>query len=280
MMAEYEGAESQDMHIDATTGYDDQMNNLSGGGFQDGSLADGTGRGDPGRVDPELERLRTENQRLAERTRILEDFEQNPESVIRDAASRLGLDLVPRQGDRRQQGSANQPNSEFLSSLRDNLPPEMQFMADALGQAVWAATQSTLKPLQEQQTNEQMRSRNMERDAIVAEMDSSHPGWRDSLGEMEGLFNFLRDAASGGTMKHPKYGSLQEMLYKLVNGDSQATRTAVNRMRNAAQNASSVSTGGQEGGFDIQKQLNNAKSRQERFKIAFRQALAENGVGR
>jgi hypothetical protein len=249
---------------------------------QDSRLGDGSGRGDPGLTNRELDDLRRENYRLQERARVLDDFEQNPEKVLRDAATRLGLDLVPRSqqsGSRQGEQPGEAPTAEFMNRLRSKLGPEMDFMADALGEALWDVTQSTLKPIREQQTSERMRSHQMERDAIVAEMDSQAPGWRDSLGEMEGLFNFIRDAANGGTMKHPKYGSLQNMLYRLVSNDRGATRNAATRMRSAAQmGASSISNGQSSPGLDIEKQMNNAKSRQDRFKIAFRQALKEHGV--
>ena len=243
--------------------------------------SDVAGRGDPGRVNAEFEQLQQENRRLQERARILDQFEQNPESVLRDVASRMGLELVQRGNNTPQnqsQGQDNRPPREFLDSLTQGLPEEMQFMSDALGQATWNALQSTLKPLQEQQTQERMRQYTNERDSIVAEMDRSHPNWRDSVGEMEGLFNFIKEAGSGGSMRHPKYGSLQSVLYRLVSGDSQAVTTAATRMRNAARQASSVSTGGQDSGTNVQQQMRNAKSREERMRIAFRDALAANGV--
>jgi len=248
------------------------------GDFTDGSRANGTGRGDPG-IDPtEHASLRAERDRLAERARILDDFERDPERIIRDVASRMGLDLVPRGSGNQDQNGHGQPPREFVEQISRSLSPEYAFLADELAKGMWTANQEGLKPIREQQASERMRERTRERDAVVSEMDQKYPAWRQALPDMEAMYNFIRESADNGSMKHPKYGSLQECLYKLVTGDSRATRTAVERMRGAAQNASSSSEGGRDQGADIFKQMRNTKDRTERFKMAWNQALHEHGV--
>lgn len=250
-----------------------------GGDFADGSTATGAGRGDPG-VDPsEFERLRTENERLSERARVLDDFERDPQRVIRDVANRMGLDLVPKQGQGQQQSRKEKPPQEYVDRISENLPPEMQFMAESLAQASWVANQESLRPYQEQQTQERMRQRQQEIDAIAADMDSKHPSWRRSLTDMEQLYNFLSESANGGPMRHPRFGSVQEALYKLVSGGNTGERRAAERQREAARHASSVGENGQNTGEpDIQTLIGKEKDQQKRWRMAFNNALSEHGA--
>jgi hypothetical protein len=242
-------------------------------------MANGMGRGDPG-IEYKYNEVVRERDQLRERARMLDEFERDPETVIKNVANRMGLDLVPRNG--RQQGqnpsTYGQPTREFIERISQSLPPEMSFLAEGLAQGMWVANQEALRPLQEQQASERMRSRTRERDSIVADMDSKYPGWRDVLPEMEQVYQFLRESDTG-SMSHPKYGSLQELLYRLVTGDNrQATRNAVNRMRAAPGNRTSLSDGGQEAGGDFRQLLSKEKDRSKKFLMAWRQSLRENGV--
>ena len=250
------------------------------GDFADGSTANGTGRGDPG-IEHKYNEVLRERDQLRERARMLDDFERDPESVIKSVANRMGLDLVPRNG--RSQGQSpqtqyGQPTREFIDRISQSLPPEMAFLAEGLAQGMWTANQEALRPLHEQQASERMRNRTQERDSIVADMDNKYPGWRDVLSEMEQIYQFVRESETG-SMKHPKYGSLQELLYKLVTGDNrQATRNAVNRMRSAPGNRTSLSDGGQDTGADFRQMLSKEKDPHRKFVMAFRDALREHGV--
>ena len=250
------------------------------GDFTDGSVANGTGRGDPG-IEQKYNEVLRERDQLRERTRALDDLERDPESFMKNVANRMGLDLVPRNG--RPQGQAQQPQygqptREFTDVISRSLPPEMEFLAEGLARGMWASNQEALRPLQEQQASERIRSRTQERDGIVADMDSKYPGWRDVLNELEAMYQFVRESETG-SMKHPKYGSLQELLYKLVTGDNrQATRSAVNRMRSAAGNRTSLSDGGQDTGTDFRHMLSKEKDPHRKITMAWREALREHGV--
>lgn len=272
MAEEYASDESYDVADDSL-----DLRGDDAGDFNDGSVATGTGRGDPG-IDPtEYQNLRAERDRLADRARILDDFERNPEKTLRDVATRMGLDLVPKGSNVQASNEPGQPPREFVNKISRSIPPEYQFLADALASAAWTANQESLRPLYEQQADDRLRSRNQDRSAAVADMDAKYPNWRSSLGDMEELYSFIREAETG-SMRHPKFGSLQELLYRLATGDKDATQRATNRMRNAAVNASSRSEGGRESGTDIQALLKNAKTRSERFKLAWNDSLVQHGV--
>jgi hypothetical protein len=271
--------EIYDDHYDVDDDDDSSGTLDARGDFADGSSANGMGRGDPG-FEQKYNDVVRERDQLRERTRMLDDFERDPETVIKNVANRMGLDLVPRNGRQQSQSQTpnGQPSREFIDRISQSLPPEMEFLAEGLANGMWAANQEALRPLQEQQASERMRSRTQERDSIVADMDTKYPGWRDVLGEMEQIYQFMRESDTG-SMKHPKYGSLQELLYKLVTGDNrQATRNAVNRMRSAPGNRTSLSDGGQDTGADFRQMLSKEKDRSRKFSMAFRQALSEHGV--
>lgn len=231
-------------------------------------------------VDPnEFARLQADNERLSQRAALLDQFEANPEATLRDAAKRLGMQLVPTQSDNatQDQSSVSEPPQSFVDSISRNLDPAMQFMAPALAKATWAANQEAQKPFREAQQQRDTEARNAERNQIAAEMDAAHPNWRNSLGEMEERFTFIQQAVNGGPMRHPKFGTLQEMLFSLATGSKSATTEAASRMREAAQNATSTSGSETTSRVDVTKQIGEAKSAQEKFDIAFKAALAEHG---
>lgn len=223
-----------------------------------------------------VEQLRTQNEQLQQRAQLLDQFEANPERVIRDVANRLGFEL-------RAQGSSNNdeelddPPRHVVESISQKLPQEMQFMAESLAKASWAANQAALRPLQEQQAQDRSKAIIQERDTIAAELDARNPTWRTHLPEMEQRFEFLKQAINGGSMRHPKFGTLQEMLLELTTGASSANATAARRMRDAAQNTTSNSSHQGPRGADVRRQINEAKSTQDKFKIAFKAAIAEHG---
>jgi len=250
-----------------------------------GAGADGApsgGEGEPqdtpaANTPEEFATLQAENARLAQRAQLLDDFERNPESVLRDVAGRLGMELTPRQANNEPSAQDSTPPKELVDSISQSLPPEMQFMADALAKATHTANQAALRPFQQQQAQTAEQQRMAERDAIAAEMDSLHPTWKQSLTDMEERYNFLKTAVNGGSMRHPKFGTLQEMLFQLATGSKDAATTAAARMRDAAQNATSQSDNQAPAAVDIQKQIADAKSSDDKFTIAFKAAMAEHG---
>jgi len=247
-----------------------------GGDFNDGTMASGVGRGDPGR-DEDFQKLQAENERLTERGRILDRFEQDPEGVLRDTASRLGMELVPR-GQQSSAPDQDKPPAEFLAKLGQRLPDDWKFLGDVLGPALWDSVQEHVKPLQEQQTQQQRSATQGEVTRVEAEMDAKHPDWRTHERSMNDLYKWLQAPGQHGGLNHPKFGSVYEAMYKLATGNTAATRQAASRMRDAAQNATSVSDGANGMAPDVDRQMSNAKSRSERYRVAFRAALAENGV--
>ena len=256
---------SQNRMID-DAGSDDDDNSSTGAQTDDNSTL--------------IEDLQAEVAWLRERTQLIDQFEADPQGVLQGVAERLGMSLAPSQGNNNatQDQANSSPPQSFVDNISRNLPPEMQFMAPSIAQATWIANQETLRPFQQQQENTLRQQSIRERDQIAAEMDASHPEWRQSIGEMEEWHNFVRDAVNGGSMRHPKFGTLQEVLFKLATGNKSAVTTAASRMRDAANNATSTSSNQSPSPVDVQKQIAEAKTPNDKFDIAFRAAMAEHNA--
>ena len=238
--------------------------------------------------DDRIQQLTTENEdlqaqigELQERQQLLDTFERDPEGTLRHVAERLGMELMPRGGTNGT--GADQANDDppqrFVDAISRNLPPEMQFMTNSIAKASWVANREAQRPFQEQLQAERNHQRMQERNAISAEMNAKHPGWDSdkSLGEMAELLNFLAGANNGGPMRHPKFGTAQELLFNLIAGEGNAVRAAAERMRDAAQNATSESSNQGPSPLDVAKQIAGATSRSDKLTIALRAAMAEHG---
>lgn len=229
--------------------------------------------------DPELtaqlEQAQAEIARLQERTQIVDQFERDPEGVLRNVAARLDREIVPRgQGQTQSQDDVADPPRDFVESIRKNLSPEFQFMADEIARAQWIGTQRAIQPLQQQQEQARLQQVDREKQAIFAEMNSAHPGWETARTAMEDLYEFIGQAANGGALRHPKYGSVHELMYKLVSGDQRAVTDAARRMATAARNQTNES-GTAPTQPDVSQLIAQAKNTGDKWKIAFDAAMSE-----
>jgi hypothetical protein len=229
--------------------------------------------------DPELtsqlEEAQAEIARLTERTQIVDQFERDPEGVMRDVLNRMGYDMSPRGQAQTQNTTSNvQPPQEFVESIRSNLSPDVQFMAEDLARASWIATQGAIQPLQQQQDSARQQQVDRERQEILAELGSTHPGWETAKSDMEGLYAFLQQAVNGGPLRHPKYGTVHEMMYKLATGEQRAATDAARRMATVARNRTNESntTPSQP---SVEQMISQAKSGADKWKIAFDAAMRE-----
>lgn len=234
----------------------------------------------------ELTTLRQERDRLAQRASLVDQFEQNPEQTIRNIVKQMGMEIVdPRGGGGQGAGTtapaANIPQA-FTDKIKASLGADYEFLAPQMATAMWEATQSAIEPVQQRQQAESERQRATERDAIVSEMDKKYPGWKDPqvLSEMEEVYRFLYSSAQGGgSMRHAKHGSVQELLYKLATGKNAARADVLSEMSNATRNGTSSSTSdASTTDMDVQKQIKSAKSESQKWLIALRRAAADNGV--
>ena len=174
------------------------------------------------------------------------------------------------------QQQSGQPDPQLVETLKANLPPELQWMAESQAPAIQHAVQAMLAPLAQQlvQTQQTTQKQVAERewDTLAEELSGVAPGWEEHETEMTELFDFLQSPS----MKHPKFGSKHQILYDLVTKNAASTAQVAKRFNAAAKNrpGSSVSTGRTVP--NIQEQIRKAKTNQDAFKLAA-QAAGFNG---
>ena len=199
-------------------------------------------------------------------------------------AARNGFSLAPVGAGQGQQPQAQQQafqrqgqaDPRLIETIKANLPPELQWMAEAQAPALQQAVQQMLAPLAQQlvQAQQQATRQVMERewDDLAGQLSDVAPGWEEHENEMIELLEFLR----GTTMKHSKYGSKHALLYNLVTGNAAATAQVTRRMQQAATNrpSSGMTTGRTTS--NLADRIRNAKNSTDAFKLA---AQAAEGRG-
>ncbi len=226
-----------------------------------------------GPTPEELAQLRSQAQ-------IVQRFNSDPafaRQILLERAQQLGLQLMPpRDEPARPQG----PPADYIETVRASLSPELQFLAPQIAGATWTATQSAIEPVRQQQQAQQRQQRESGYQAMARDLSAETPGWEKYEDSMLEILGFLRGVVEGtGSMTHPKYGSALKVLYRLASGDAAATAQAGRRMQQALRSGTRTSTGGGRGqGPDVQTMLDKATTDQQRWQIAYRQALREHGV--
>lgn len=111
---------------------------------------------------------------------------------------------------------------------------------------------------------------------MATSLSESMPGWEEHEDAMLERLNFLRNAISGnGPMVHPRYGSVLEMLYRWTTGEARATAEAGRRMQQALQSRTTTGSGTRGARPNVTDQIGKTSDDQEKWRIAFRDALAQ-----
>lgn len=176
-----------------------------------------------------------------QKAELVDRFNTDP-SIRRQIFQQYQAELAALQGQTptgpgTQTPAAGAPPAEFVKAFRDNLPPELQWMAESQAKSVWAAQQMAMAPYVQQLQNQQVNTRASEWDQMAEQMP---PGWEEHEDEMAEVLDFLESPS----FKHPVYGNKLQLLYRLVTGDATAATQAIERMGAAAQNRM-VGRGGQ-----------------------------------
>lgn len=217
---------------------------------------------------------------LEEKATLVDRFysdEAYRREFVKQEAQRLGL-LTPKEAEKAMPSpSTAQPSqvpASFLAAYKANLPPELQWMAEATAGAQYAAMQEAMKPLFEERTREASTKREQEYDTLATKLSETAPGWEQYEKDMNGLHEFLRSPA----LTHPQYGDKLTLLYKLATGEGRATAEAAARMGKAVQNKTTSSQQGRKVQPNITEQVRKAKSTREAFAIAAKAAAEEMGM--
>jgi hypothetical protein len=120
--------------------------------------------------------------------------------------------------------------------LTAKLGPDLAFLAPALAPAiehvVAQQTRAAVQPLEQRAAAQTQAQRQTQEDALLAELDTEHPGWEEQYGaQMKELDAFL----ASDRLTHPTFGSKYQVYLKLLD-PSAAKVAAIRGMQQAGRN--------------------------------------------
>lgn len=177
--------------------------------------------------------------RAAEVDRFYNDQAFAQQAVLQ-WASQNGYTITPPGGQQQQQQPQQAEVPAYLiEAFKNNLAPELQWLAEPQAKAMWTAMQGMLQPvlsrqeeaakLEQQRT---MQARETEWQKHAETLAETAPGWEDHEDVMGELFDFLK----GDELHHPTYGSKLQMLYDLATARAASLKQAQQRVANAGKN--------------------------------------------
>lgn len=164
---------------------------------------------------------------------LVERFNADPEfarQTIVQRAQQLGLNVAGGQAGATSTQSTAPP--QLVEAVRQNLQPELQWMAPALAATQWAGMQLALQPLQQQQAETVRSTRDQQFDQLAEQLSERSPGWEQHEDDMDEMLAFFKS----DRMTDRRFGSKLELLYRLVTGSGAATAEAARRMAQAGKN--------------------------------------------
>lgn len=176
---------------------------------------------------------------IREKAEVVDRFYQDPafaQQTLQAWAQQNGYQIVPANGQARtSQGTQAQGDvpAYLVDAFKQNLAPELQWMAEPQAKAMWASMQGMLAPVFQQQQQQSVQQRQVEWDKHAQELANVAPGWEEQEDAMGELFDFLSDRSA---LSHPKYGSKLQMLYDLATAKAASLKQATQRVSNAGKN--------------------------------------------
>lgn len=236
----------------------------------------------PEEIKPHWKRMHRAYTKALEQTKgrkpdldMLDRFRSEPEfaaSVIRQEAARLGITLPLASG---QPGGAapsgERPPAQLVEAIRANLPPELQWMAEAQAAAYWAANKLTLAPLMQRTQASDKAQREAQFDDLAEQLSAEMPGWEEHEDEISELLDFLQSDA----MTHRTFGSKLKLLAQMVMGNGAAVSEAARRMSEAGRNRTATGQPGRATTDNFTDRIRKAPTDQEAWKLAADAALQE-----
>lgn len=162
-------------------------------------------------------------------------------------------------------GASNVP-PQYVEAVRAGLPTELQWMADSIASATFAANQAMMKPIQENAQQQSRVQREREFDSMAKELATVVPGWEEHEDEMSQLLDFM----TSPEMKHEKFGSKLRILFDVVTSGASSISEATKRINQAAKNKSSFSRNGSSSAPNLDERIRGAakKNINDAWKIA------------
>jgi hypothetical protein len=224
--------------------------------------------------------LETEHKQYGD---VLRNFYQSDEYALQVLRQRFPQLANQLSFDGTRQSQVNTPqtssqNSAIVAELEQSLGKDLAFLAPSLGpvmeKVVQAATRAALAPYEQRTQQQAEAERKRQEDSLLAQMDSTYPGWEQRYGkDMQELDAFL----GGDSLTHPKYGNKYELLMKLVNPDL-ARIDAAKSMQTAAKSRLTTGRTGRPSQPNLEEQILATKSNADAFQLAVQAALREHGM--
>lgn len=215
---------------------------------------------------------------LRQKAQMVDRFYSDPAyalQTMQQVAQRLGYTVQP--AAQRPAETASAPPAWVSEAATQALAGEtdLQFLAPLIAKVAYAITQKELAPLQEQTATREQQARQLEFEQMAQALEAEGADWRDHENEMMSRLTWLKQAVNGGTLSHPRYGSLLKLLYQWTIGESQAQVEAGRRMQRALTNRTTQSQTRAQPPVDVQALIQEKSRPQDKWDVAMQQALAE-----
>jgi hypothetical protein len=218
---------------------------------------------------------------LRSRAEMVERFYGDPtyaRQIITQMAPQLGLQVGAPPAPPPQVPQQPPVTERDLAILRENLGPDLAFLAPQMARAMAAMLEDRTAPLRERQHDAMVQQRTSDYARAAQSMDQEMPGWVQHENDMVGILQFITEAANGGPLMHPRYGSALKLLHTLATGNAQATAQVARRQAEAARSATRPASGARAPQVTLEQQLRKLPSRHAQLAAAFKDTVREMGI--
>lgn len=194
---------------------------------------------------------------VGDKAALVDRFNEDPDfalQTLQQAATRMGYQFTKASPS----GTATQAGdvpSDLVQAVKERLNPELQWMADSLAAAQWAAIQKTLGPMKSERETERKEQRQAEYDLMAEQLTEAAPGWEEHEDQMMELLTYLQS----NKMQHRRFGSKLQLLHDIVTGNSRAVKEAVKRHSAAARSRTVSGQPGRSSTPNIQERVLDRK---------------------
>lgn len=242
---------------------------------------------DPRTLPPELQpifknmqaaytRRFQELNQIRDKAQAVDRFFSDPQyayATLSQWAQQNGYTLAPANAQGKPQGSQQGDVPAYLvEAMKQNLGPELEWLAEPQAKAMYSAFQGMLMPLLQQQQAQRQQQLTQQWDGLASELSNLAPGWEQHESEMGDLFDYLSDRTQ---LTHPKYGSKLQLLYDLATKNSATLKQVQKRVQSAATNR--VTSGRTTGNRapSIENEIAKAGSTQDAWALAVKHARSQ-----
>lgn len=218
---------------------------------------------------------------LRSRAEMVERFYGDPayaRQIITQMAPQLGLQIGQPQAPAPQAPRESPVPEGAIALVREKLGPDLAFLAPQMASALWAMMEAQTAPLRARQDDVVFQQRTNDYSRAAQAMDQEMPGWVQHESDMVGILQFINEAANGGPLMHPRYGSALKLLHGMATGNAQANATVARRQAEAARNATRPSSGARAPQVTLEQQLRKLPNRHAQLAAAFKDTVREMGI--